>query len=196
MDENTTKETTAQEEKQNTEAKADTDEKQAKTFTQEEVNKIVSDRLSRENKVWEERLNEKVTEAEKLAKMNAEQKAEYEQTKRENELQKREADITKRELKATAKEHFAEKELPLELAECLNYEDAESCNASIEAVEKAFLTAVERRVNEKLRGTPPKSGGAVKEITKEEFNKMDYAERIKFKTEQPEAYQKMMGGSN
>ena len=92
--------------------------------------------------------------------MNADQKAKYAEEKRLAELEKREKDITTRELRATALETFAEKNMPKELVDILNYESAETCNKSIEAVEKAFQTAVERAVNEKLRGkqTPNKGG--------------------------------------
>ena len=47
----------------------------------------------------------------------------------------------------------------LDLAEVLIYEDADKCKASIDAVEKAFQASVEKAVNDKLRGTPPKAGG-------------------------------------
>ena len=130
-----------------------------KTFTQKDVDKLIQDRLAREQSKWEKRVQDERTEAEKLAKMNAEQKAEYEKQKREDELAKRERDITTRELRATAYETLAEKNLPKELVDILNYSDAEQCNKSIEAVEKAFQSAVEKAVNDKLRGgNPPKSG--------------------------------------
>ena len=97
------------------------------------------------------------TEAEKMAKMNAEQKAQYEREKKEAELQAREAEITKRELMATAKEQLAEKNLPLSLSAVLNYTSAEECTASIDAVEKAFQEAVEAGVESRLAGgKPPK----------------------------------------
>ena len=75
----------------------------------------------------ETKISEAKTEAEKLAKMNAEQKAQYEQQKRETELAAREAEITKRELSAQAKETLAEKGLPIELANVLNYSSADAC---------------------------------------------------------------------
>lgn len=101
--------------------------------------------------------SEKATEAEKLAKMTKEEKAQYLQQKQEKELAQREADITKRELMAEAKNTLAEKKLPAGLAEVLNYADADSCNKSIAAVEKAFQEAVEAAVQDKLKGgTPPK----------------------------------------
>ncbi|MFD1954292.1 DUF4355 domain-containing protein [Paenibacillus thailandensis] len=135
-----------------------------KTFTQADVDRILGERLGKEKAKWEKdfttKLEEAKTEAQKLAKMNAEQKAEYERQQREDALAKRESEITRRELRATALETLAEKGLPKDLAEILVYTDADSTNQSIEAVEKAFRAAVEAGVNERLKGTPPKGGGA------------------------------------
>lgn len=101
--------------------------------------------------------DDKVSEAEKLAKMTKEEKEQYLQNKRTKELNDREANITKRELMAEAKNTLAEKKLPTGLAEVLNYTDADSCKKSMEAVEKAFQEAVEAAVEEKLKGgRPPK----------------------------------------
>lgn len=105
----------------------------------------------------EAKMQEARTEAEKMAKMNAEQKAQYEREKQAKELADREATITKRELMATAKEQLAEKGLPISLASVLNYSSAEECTASIDAVGKAFQEAVEKAVNDRLAGgKPPK----------------------------------------
>ena len=103
----------------------------------------------------ESQKQEKITEAEKLKKINADEKAKYEQDKRSKELDKREKDITTRELKAQAYETLAEKNLPKELIDALNFSDAETCNASIEAVEKAFQNAVKKAVDDRLRSKPP-----------------------------------------
>lgn len=127
----------------------------------------------------EAKMAEARTEAEKMAKMNAEQKAQYEREKQAKELADREAAITKRELMATAKEQLAEKGLPISLASVLNYASAEECTASIDAVGKAFQEAVEKAVNDRLAGgKPPKKadGGAtytmeqIKAMTPEQIN--------------------------
>ena len=126
----------------------------------------------------ESKIAEARTEAEKLAKMNAEQKAQYEQQKREKELADREAEITRRELSAQAKETLAEKGMPIQLADILNYTSAETCQASIEAVEKAFQEAVTKAVDEKLKGgsplkKAPLQGGT---FTREQIEQMSPAE--------------------
>ena len=128
---------------------------------QAEFDRRVSKALETSRSKMQADIDEKIqaarTEAEKLAKMNSEQKAQYEKEKREKELADREASITKRELAATAKEQLAEKGLPLSLADVLNYSSAEACAASIDAVGKAFQEAVEKAVTERLAGgKPPK----------------------------------------
>lgn len=145
-------------------------EGQEKQFSQEEVNRLISERVEREKKKFESTLENRLSEAEKLAKMNAEQKAQYEKEQTEKKLAEREAKITQRELVAQAKENFAAKGLPLELAGCGVYTDAEACQKSLDAVEKAFNVAVEKAVNERMRGTPPKAAnGQSKSDSKEDF---------------------------
>lgn len=151
-------------------------EQQPKTFDellkdktyQSEFDKRVAKALETAKGKWESdhqaKLEAAKTEAEKMAAMNEKQKADYERDKRIKALEQREREITTRELKATAYETLAEKGLPKELAEILNYTDADLCKASIDAVEKAFNSSVVNAVNEKLKGTTqtPKKGEGVK----------------------------------
>ena len=117
------------------------------------VQKAIDTAVSNAQQKWQALTDD----AEKLAKMNKEEKAAYMQQKKEKELSDREAVITRKELMAEAKNTLAEKKLPVSLAEVLNYADADTCNDSISAVEKAFQEAVEAAVNERLKGgTPPK----------------------------------------
>lgn len=77
-----------------------------KTFTQEQVNAIVSRRL-------------------------AEEKA-----KSEAALNKRETELNQREMQIKAKELLAEKGLPKNLADVLRYSDEESLKAAIDVIDK------------------------------------------------------------
>ncbi|WP_146763992.1 capsid assembly scaffolding protein Gp46 family protein, partial [Staphylococcus aureus] len=58
-----------------------------KTFSQEEVSQLIKERIAREHKKSDERIKDAVQEAEKLAKMNRDQKNQYELEKliKENE---------------------------------------------------------------------------------------------------------------
>lgn len=120
-----------------------------------EYDKRLKEALQAAQTEWETQQQEKITEAEKLKKMNADEKAKYQDQKRKEALDKREKDITTRELKAQARETLAEKNLPKELIDALNFDSAETCNASIEAVEKAFQSAVQKAVEDRLKGTKP-----------------------------------------
>lgn len=144
---------------------AETGNKEPKSFDdllqnkdyQAEFDRRVQKALGTAKEKWTALMDDKLSEADKLAKMNKEEKAEYLRQKQEKELKDREAAITRRELMAEAKNTLAEKKLPVGLAEVLNYADADSCNQSMAAVEKAFQEAVQAAVEEKLKGgTPPK----------------------------------------
>ena len=118
---------------------------------------------------WQALTDDKLSEAEKLAKMTKEEKAQYMQNKKEKELSDREAAVTRSELMAEAKNNLSDEGLPVELAEVLNYTDADACKKSMETVKKAFQTAVE----EKLKGgKPPKK--APETNTQEALEKQVY----------------------
>lgn len=121
------------------------------------VQKAVNTAVTKAQQKWQALADENLSEAEKLAKMTKEEKAQYLQQKKEKELIDRETEITRKELIAEAKNTLAEKKLPVGLADVLNYADADSCNKSISAVEKAFQEAVETAVQDRLKGgKPPK----------------------------------------
>ena len=122
-----------------------------------------------EDKRIEEAKQAARSEAEKLAKMNAEQRAEHDRQEaeraakaREEEITRREAELTRRELKATAMDELAKRKLPGGLLDILNYSDADACSASIATVEKAWRECVQQGVNERLAqsGVSLKTGGS------------------------------------
>lgn len=150
--------------------------------------------MGKKRKDWQKKTDEKVEEATKLAKMNAEEKAKYEREQRDRELAEREAAITKRELTATAKETLADKGLPIELSAVLDYSNAEACNESIAAVEKAFMSAVNKAVEQRLKGSAPIEKAPENQgISTQEFRKMTIAQRTELKQTNPELYEQLKG---
>ena len=102
---------------------------EGKTFTQDEVNRIVSERLNKEK-----------------GKINADREAEY---------SKREQELNTRELKISAREALSEKNMPNELLDVLNYTSKEDMLKSIEILEKVIRSEVEKA---KGADTPAISG--------------------------------------
>lgn len=119
------------------------------------VQKAINTALAKQKDKYEALMDDKLSEAEKLSKMTKDKKEQYLSQKKEQDLIRREAEVTRKELMAEAKNTLAEKKLPVALADVLNYSDAETCKTSIEAVEKAFQSALEAAVEEKLKGGAP-----------------------------------------
>ena len=119
------------------------------------INKGIETAVKNERERLEALHSDKLTEVEKLAKMNEAEKAQYLADKKAKEMAEREANITKRELSAEAKETLASKGLPMELSEIVSYKDAESCKSSIDKIEDVFKKAVEKAVENKLKGDKP-----------------------------------------
>ena len=140
------------------------------------VQKAVNTAVKKAQEKWQALADDKLSEAEKLAKMTKEEKAQYMQQKKEKELTDREAAITRKELMAEAKNTLASDGLPQELAEVLDYSDADTCKKSMEKVKEVFQRAVETAVEEKLKGgKPPKKapgGDAQKALEEQVYNIM------------------------
>lgn len=142
---------------------------EVKTFTQEEVNKIVEQRLAKEKK----RAEQEKAEAEKLAQMNADEKAKYELEKKIKELESREAELSKKELQNTSLDILVEKgystSTSKQLLAFLDYSNADNCKVSIDNLDKVLKACIETEVNNKIKNnnnvTPKKASGGVSKIT-------------------------------
>lgn len=128
-----------------------------KTFTQEDVDKMIAERLARQQK----KFDAEKEEAAKLAKMNAEDKAKYAAQKREEELTARETAIQKKELRFEALNILEENKLPAKLVDCIDLTSAETSKASIEAIKTAWTEALTAAVDARLKSSDPPaySGG-------------------------------------
>lgn len=128
------------------------------------VDKRINSALETARAKWQKEsdaaLEQARSEGQRMAGLTAEQKEQEAQKQRDAEIAKREADITRRELRAQSLEQLAEKGLPKELIDTIVLSDADTCLQSIEAVEKAFRSAVEIGVNERLAASanPPGVG--------------------------------------
>ncbi len=123
-------------------------EEAEKAFTQADIDRIV------QKTIWSERQRAErlIDEAREKANLDAEEKSRAEKEQLEKEILAREAEIRRRELRASALEMLADRGLPKELAETLDLSGEENMRLSFEGVEKVFRTAVQRSVEERLRG--------------------------------------------
>src|SRR5690625_611620 len=111
------------------------DEKnKGKYYTQEELDKILASRLAREKK----KTKEAIEEAEKLAKMTADQKREYELEKLKEENQKLKAAQNRYELGKEASKILATSGIVAtdEILDFVVKDDAEQTNAAVKALDR------------------------------------------------------------
>lgn len=122
-----------------------------KKYTDAEVDEIIDKKYAK----WKSEQEAKESEAKKLAKMNADEKKDYQLKQREQELADREAEITRKELTAEARSMLSERDLPVELVDVVNLTDADSVTESINAIQKSWEAAVQKGVSDRLKGSAP-----------------------------------------
>lgn len=179
----------AQEQTETTEVKA---KEEVKTFTQEEVDKIIAKRIAREKKDIEAKIEAERKQAEELAKLSEQEKASKLLEIKEKELEEKIRAFESEKLLNETSKQLASKNLPTEFAEILKGVDAETTFENIKVFEEKFNAALEIKVNERLRGNVPKVATKVAgTITKEDFAKMSYVDRVKLFNENRELYNQL-----
>lgn len=167
------------------------EEKHERTFTRAEIGKM----LSAERSKWEAEQEAKENEAKKLAKMNADEKQKYQLDQREQELANREKALARKELTAEAKAMLSERDLPVELVNVVDLTSAETVSQSVAVLQKSWEQAVQKGVQEKLKGKAPINHAPTvnDELTVEEFRAMGYKSRNELFLKNPELYKKLKG---
>lgn len=135
------------------------DKTAGKTFTQDEVNDIVSERLKGVKAKQEEAINNAVAlalaEERRQAKLTEEEREKEAKSKREEELKAREENITLRERKLQAQELLQAQNIPIDLVDFVVDLDENKTKDNVEKLAKNYNKSVETGVTDKLKGNPP-----------------------------------------
>ena len=169
---------------------------ETKTYTQEEVDKMlqseVDRRITSALKKQAKNNEAKIKEAQKLAQMNESEKFQYELEQREKAIAEKEKALALAENKNEAGKILADKGLSLSLVDFVVAEDAETMNSNIRLLEKAFKDSVKREVEKRLGSSAPKKNLPPDEtITKEQAKKMGIRDRQQLLMNNPELYNKL-----
>lgn len=169
-------------------------QEEAITFSQEEVDRLIqaeSDRkvskaLETTKAKWEEEFKSKLesekTEAEKLAKMTEGERLQAEFKKQKEEFENERKSFLKEKLENQTIKELSNQSLPITFANFVGGESAERIHENITTLktewDKAFNEALEKAVEEKLKGkTPSSSNKQPGLIAKQDFAKLPYKER-------------------
>lgn len=124
---------------------------------QSQYDKKITGAINTAKKTWEEDSKTKMAEAEKLAKMNREEKDKYERQKLEAEIAELKKKDNARTLKDEAIHIVSEKDIPVGYLELIDFEavDATKSKAIIDAIEQLRAKDRERFLNEALKQKTP-----------------------------------------
>jgi hypothetical protein len=158
-------------------------------YTAEELTKQVQEQtqktLTEERAKWEKDHETKVAaavaaaqeEAAKLAKMTEDEKAKAALQKQQADLDAKAQALAMKEIRMDAAAALTEKNLPADALDFVVGQNTETTTANIEKFAKIFGDAVQKAVEDRLKGTTPSggsgSGGAVdtSKMTDEEYFK-------------------------
>lgn len=180
-----------------TESTADVQE--VKTYSQEEVDKLLQQegdrRVTEALKKADKKKAQAIQEATKLAKMDEAQRYQYELEQREKAIAAKESALALAENKATAASILSNRGISPDLVGLVVAEDADTMNDNINLLEKAFKASVKAEVEKRLSSSTPKKNLPLdSSITKEQFRKMPLSAQARLKAENPDIYKSLTQG--
>lgn len=167
-----------------------------KTFTQEEVDKMVQKRMARYDRDHQKEVDEAKSEAVKYAKMNKDEKQKHDLEKAQADAKQAREDLARYQLRDATRQDIidggytpTDDDLDMIVAG-----DAENTKNNTQS----FLAMVERIRNsvrdDLLKGSTPKGGGMPVKKQKS-LNEMSLMERVQLRNEDPKAYQDLVKNS-
>jgi hypothetical protein len=135
------------------------------------INKAVTTAVTNAQSKWQALTDNKLTEAEKLAKMTKEERQNYELEQLKKKLADYEKAGARTELARTAREMLVQENvnIPDKLLSNLVTDEADSTKESVEAFIKLYKEAVQSAVKDMLKGQTPKKKTNDTQMTKEQI---------------------------
>lgn len=150
-----------------------------KTYTRDEVNKMLNAERTKEREAVLREVEARKAEAEKLAKMDEDQKKSYEYEKVSKERDSAVSELNAYKLKDEAIKQAREKGVDIALMDTLDYtkETAESINAKIDIFSNASKKIYENAISEYSKEPTPQVGDYTEALKDE--SQMSYEELCK-----------------
>lgn len=183
-------------EPQNDQQQPEEGKEKEKTFTRDELGKIVKAQMADERKKWEQDKRKEIDDAVAKAKeegkaeagMDAKQLAEKEAKDREDKLKQQEADLAKRQAELDRRDHIshtkdllAEQNLPTGAAEMLLGETEEETKDNINAYKELVAQGVRNELHRSSAGKAPQNGApAQPQVPHKDMSDMTYEEMQKY----------------
>lgn len=182
------------EENKTTELNEGQEQQEVKTYTQEEVAKLlqqeadrrVTQALAKQKKEYDKKFS--------LSQLDDNARAESEKDRRLAELEETVKNFTKIQNKNEVMKVLATRGLNAQFADIIEIgEDIEEAQQKIETLDKLFKSAVAEEVKKRLAGNAPKEAMKTEALTQEDFRKMTMAQKAILFSENPDLFKKLSG---
>ena len=175
--------------------KTEEQEKEVKTYTQEEVmallqseaDKRVTQALKKQQKEYEKKLS--------LSGLDEQQRKQAEKDMRIQELEDKLREFNIMQTKSEITKVLSARGLDTRFADLIEIgDDIEEAQARIDNLDKLFKLAVKTEVEKRIGGTTPRTSTVGLDIgmTKENLLKLPYNQQLEFARENPEIYDNLM----
>ena len=164
-------------------------ETSTKSYTQEEVIKLLQSETDKRVSAALKKQQAKYEKQLSLSKLDGNEREKAEKDNRIAELEEQLAAFQIERNKSELKSVLGSRGLSAEFADIISIsDDLEEAQANIDKLDKLFKAAVKAEVEKRLAGSAPKGngGGTSAEITKESIKKMSIAELNALSIENPE----------
>ena len=156
------------------------EENKEKTFTRDEVNKMINAEKQKQRQAILEEMEAKKAEADKLAKMDEDQKKSYELEQERARANKAENELNAYRLKDETIRQASQRGISLGYIETIDFskETAESINSKLDIFEKVSKAERKKTIKEYSREPAPQTGDSIEgskpesQMTYEELSKL------------------------
>ena len=175
---------------------------QVKTYTEDELkaqiqaetDRKVTKALETAKAKWLEEEQAKVKQAEELAKLSEKERAAKELEIQRNEFEQEKSKFERERLTLQTEKDLISKDMPAEFAPFVVAETAEQTLININTLQASWQAAIEKAIDDKVKGRTPTGNAAATTgaVTKEQFNKMTYLERLELKQKNIKLYESLL----
>lgn len=161
------------------------------------ADKRVSQALKTAREKWESELTEKIeqerNEAEQLAKMTEAERLQREFDNQKQSFEEERKAFLREKLELQTVKSLQAEELPTEFSEFVLSDSAEKVNENIKLFKEQWQKAIEKAVDERLKGSTPKGSNTKTAIKPEDFANMNYSQRMEIYKQDPDLYKRLSG---
>ena len=169
-------------------------EDEVKAQVQAETDRKVTKALETAKAKWLEEEQAKLKQAEELAKLSEKERASKELEIKFAELEAEKSKFQRERLTLQTEKDLISKDMPAEFAPFVVADTAEQTLININTLQASWQAAIEKAIDDKVKGRtptgnqPPTTGG----VTKEQFEKMNYLERLELKQKNIKLYESLL----